>query len=300
MSKIIFIVGPTGVGKSDAAVALAKARGGEIVSCDSMQVYKEVNIACDKPTEHMQRVVRHHLINVVSVTESFDVGSYRDLAMDAITDIIKRGKLPIVAGGSGMYMTVLLDGIFQSTIKDEALRSQLTDQAQASSPQVLHQQLVKLDPHAAAKIHPNDTKRIIRALEVVMTAGEPISTLQKQRQGLWGMHQINIYGLNRMREELYAAVEARIERMFAAGLIDEVKGLIRLKLSRTASTLIGIPEVVRYLKNECSLDEAKALLKRNTRHFVKRQLTWFRREARINWIELGNGTTPQSITHLLQ
>jgi len=156
-------------------------------------------------------------------------------------------------------------------------------------------QLKQMDPQAASKIHPNDARRIIRALEVAMTAGEPISGLQKKRDGLWGKYDISIFGLNRERWQMYRRVEERIDRMVEEGLVDEVRALSALPLSRTASTLIGIPEVTGYLKGEYDLGRAKYLMKLNTRHFVKRQLTWFRRDKRIQWINIKENETAQQI-----
>lgn len=284
--KIIFIVGPTGVGKSQAALSLAKTAGGEIVSCDAMQVYREVNIACDKPSEEERQEIPHHLLDVVSVTEEFDVAQYRRLAVAAIEDIVGRGKLPVVVGGSGLYMSVLLDGIFKSQVKDENVRKQLQEKAATVGIEALHQQLEQLDPKAASKIHPNDKKRLVRALEVVLTMGKPISQMQKERSGLWDQYPVKILGLNRPREKLYNLIEARVDRMFEQGLIEEVQALLKLPLSRTASTLIGIPEVRGYLEGTYDLERAKYLLKLNSRHYAKRQLTWFRRDERIEWTQL--------------
>ena len=288
--RIIFIVGPTGVGKSDAGFLLAKNIGGEIVSCDALQVYREVNIACDKPSKQQQSQIPHHLLDVVSVSEEFDVARYRKLASSAIEGIIARGKTPVVVGGSGMYMSVLLDGIFQSPVsKDPQLRIQLEARADEQGPEALHRELMGLDPLAGSKIHPHDARRITRALEVVMSTGQPISQLQKERQGLWGgQYRIDIFALNRDRAELYRRAEARIDRMFEQGLVDEVKSIGQLPLSRTAKTLLGIPEVLGFVQGAYDLERAKYLLKLNTRHYVKRQLTWFRRDKRLQWIDIGN------------
>ncbi len=294
-SKIIFIVGPTGVGKSEAGFLLARKLGGEIISCDAMQVYRQVNIACDKPSLDMRREVPHHLIDVVSVTAEFDVARFMAMAVDAIADIHARGKIPIVVGGSGMYMSVLLDGIFQLKAKDEILRQNLEQQAAQEGPAILHRRLAGLDPKAAAKIHPNDTKRIVRALEVVILVGKPISDLQKERDGLWGKHPIQLFALTRKRDEMYRRVEARIDRMFAAGLIEEIRMLSTLNISRTAQALIGTPEVMGYIKGEYDLERAKYLMKLNTRHYVKRQLTWFRRDERLQWINIEEGQTAEDI-----
>ena len=292
---IVFIVGPTGVGKSDAACLLAHNIGGEIVSCDAMQVYREVNVACDKPSKEDRQRIPHHMLDVVSVTEEFDVAAFRRLAIAVIDDIISRGKVPIVVGGSGMYVSVLLDGIFESGTPNETLRGQLYKQAERDGSVVLHNQLTAVDPEAAAKIHANDVKRIVRALEVNLNLNKPISKLQKERDGLWGKYPIKIFALNRDREKLYARVEARIDRMFTNGLVEEVRHLSQMPLSRSAATLIGIPEVSGFLKGEYDLERAKYLMKLNTRHYAKRQLTWFRRDERLTWIDLAEGETVESV-----
>lgn len=300
MERIVFIVGPTGVGKSDAGFLLAKKLNGEIVSCDAMQVYREVNIACDKPSAQARQEVPHHLIDVASVTEEFDVARFRQLAVAAIEDIIRRSRVPIVVGGSGMYMSVLLNGIFELDVKDRALRQELEEKAKApQGTSALRAQLKQMDPQAAAKLHPHDARRIIRALEVAMSAGQPISELQKKRDGLWGKYDISIFALNRERWQMYRGVEARIDRMVKEGLVDEVRALTQLPLSRTAATIIGIPEITGHLKGEYDLERAKYLIKLNTRHYVKRQLTWFRRDKRIQWINIKENETAQDVAHTI-
>jgi len=282
--KIIFIVGPTAVGKTEVALLLAKKLEAEIISCDSMQVYQEINIASNKPSTKILKEIPHHLINTVSITKEFDVVSFRKKAVEAINKIHKKNKIPIIVGGSGLYMQVLLDGIFKGPKKNERLRQELEKEAQAKGEQVLYQRLQELDPRAAAKIHPHDRKRIIRALEVFLTARKPISELQKNRQGLWGKFDIKIFALNRDRQELYESIDKRVEWMFQDGLVGEIQGLLPKKWSRTAEGLLGIKDVKGYLKGEYDLERAKYLMKLNTRHYAKRQLTWFRKDKRIQWL----------------
>ncbi len=286
IKSIIFIVGPTGVGKSAVGLELAKRKSGEIISCDSMQVYREVNIACDKPTPAMRQQIPHHLLDVVSVTETFDVARFRKLALEAIEDIRSRKKTPIIVGGSGMYMAVLLDGIFDDSVGDEQLRQQLQAQVDAGHLPELYANLKSKDPEAALKIHPHDAKRLIRALEVVELTGKPFSALQKNRKGLWGEQDIKMYALNRPRDILYQRAEARIDEMVKSGLVDEIKKLVELPLSLTAQSIIGIPEMGGHLRGEYDLERALYLMKRNTRHYIKRQMTWFRRDARLQWIDI--------------
>jgi len=285
-NSLIFLVGPTAVGKTEVGILLAKQLNGEIVSCDAMQVYREINIASVKPTDKELQEVKHHCLNLVSVTDDFNVAQYRQEATSCIKDILERGKQPIIVGGSGMYMTVLLDGIFEQFSRDRLLREKLQKQAIAQGIGALHRQLSDLDPVAAGKIHPHDAKRIVRALEVCLTAGAAISQLQTQRQGLWGQMPIKIFALNRERDVLYKRVEIRVQEMFDHGLVEEIKQISQLPLSTTAQTLIGIREVCGHLAGDYDLNQAQYLMKLNTRHYVKRQLTWFRRDKRIEWIDM--------------
>ena len=282
--KIIFIVGPTAVGKTAAALILAKEINGEIVSCDSMQVYKEISIASNKPSPEEFKEIPCHLINIVSVTEDFDVGYFQKTALAAIKAIHAKGKVPIVVGGSGMYMSILLDGIFENSPRDSNLRKTLEIQAKQAGSVALYQKLLKVDPESAQKIHSNDTKRIIRALEVFMLQNRPISVLQRTREGLWGKFDIKIFALNRAREELYALINRRVEEMFAGGLVDEIKRLLAIKLSQSARQIIGIKEVKGFLDGQYDLERAKYFLKLHTRHYAKRQLTWFRKDKRLEWM----------------
>jgi len=286
VKKIIFIVGPTGVGKTAVSLVLAKRLKTEIVSCDSMQVYQEINIASNKPSTKILKEIPHHLINAVSITKEFDVVSFRKKAVEALNKIHKKNKIPIIVGGSGLYMQILLDGIFKGPKKNERLRQELESEARQKGNQVIYQRLQEFDPRAAAKIHLHDRKRIIRALEVFLTARKPISELQKNRRGLWGKFDIKIFALNRDRQELYKSIDKRVEWMFQDGLVGEIQGLLPKKWSRTAEGLLGIKEVRGYLKGEYDLEKAKYLLKLNTRHYAKRQLTWFRKDKRIQWMTI--------------
>lgn len=284
--KIIFIVGPTGVGKSAVALELAGLMDAEIISCDAMQVYREVNIANDKPSDTDLRRVRHHMIGCVSVTEEYDVARYRRETVAVIEDILNRKKVPLVVGGSGMYFSILLDGIFESGVEDPFIRRQLLEDAKLKGIEKLYQRLKKVDPVSASKINAQDERRIVRALEVYVSNRKPISQLQKDRCGLWGKYDIRIYALTRERQELYDRVNERVDAMFASGLLEEMRRIKELELSRTAAGMIGLTEISGYLKGERSLEETQELMKMNTRHYVKRQLTWFRKEKRLTWITI--------------
>ncbi|MBF0570554.1 MAG: tRNA (adenosine(37)-N6)-dimethylallyltransferase MiaA [Candidatus Omnitrophica bacterium] len=297
--SLIFIVGPTAVGKSETGLCLSRQINAEIVCCDAMQVYREIAIASDKPSLKAQSQVPHHLVGILSVTQEFNVARYRQLALEAIRDIQAQGKTPLIIGGSGMYMSVLLDGIFEGSNNRDGLREELTRELSSQGLKVLHDRLKALDPQAAAKIHPNDPQRIIRALEVAILTGEPISSLQHKREGLWGKTPIKIFALNRPREELYQRVQGRVEDMFAKGLVEEIRKVSELPLSNTARKIIGIPEVMGYLKGEHDLERAKYLMKLNTRHYVKRQLTWFRRDKRLTWIDIASNQSAGQVAEII-
>jgi tRNA dimethylallyltransferase len=296
---LIFIVGPTASGKSEIALALSSKLGAEIICCDAMQVYREVMIASDKPALQDRERVPHHLVDVVSVTEEFNVARFRQLALEAIREVQSRGKTALIVGGSGMYMSVLLDGIFEGIPTDEDLREELSEEARTKGPGVLHERLKDLDPEAAAKIHPNDPQRIIRALTVVLSTGQPLSKLQKNREGLWGTMDMKIVALNRPRQELYQRAEERIEVMFAKGIVEEIRKISALALSQSARKIIGVPEIMGHLQGEYDCDRAKYLMKLNTRHYIKRQLTWFRRDQRLTWIDIPPEQSPAQVVDII-
>lgn len=284
--KIIFLAGPTAVGKSDLAISLAEKLNAEIISCDSMQVYKGMDIISCKPDKGMRRKIKHHLLDIISPEQEFSVAQYRAKAINAIKQARKKKKIPLFVGGSGLYMSVVVDGIFKQAGRDEKLRQVLYKRAKKFGSVYLHDKLKNVDENAAEKIHPNDTKRIIRALEVYKLTGKPISLLQKKRRGLWGKYDIRIFGLNIDRQELYDKINSRVEHMFAQGLVDEVRKLLKLRLSLTCAQAIGINEIKGFIEGKYTQEEAKELLKKNTRHYARRQLTWFRKDKRIVWLDI--------------
>ncbi len=297
--RIIFIVGPTAVGKSEIACSLAKRIDGEIISCDSMQVYRELRVVTSKPSPRMLKAVAHHLVDCVSVGEEFDVARFNALALEAIRAVHARGRVPIVAGGSGLYMQVLLDGIFPAAPKNEAVREEFKKQAQRYGSEYLHKKLQKVDPAAAVKIHFNDVRRIIRALEVYTTRRESISSLHKKRHGLWGKYDIKAFALIMDRDTLYRRINQRVDDMFARGAVKEVEHLRDVPLSPTAQRLIGLREIRGFLDGSYDETHARELMKLNTRRFAKRQLTWFRKEKRLEWITISEGATVKDITDQL-
>jgi tRNA dimethylallyltransferase len=295
--RVVFLVGPTATGKTRVAAILAKKINAEIISCDSMQVYKNMDILTSKPSPALRKKVAHHLINIIPLEKEYDVSQYRKEACKKIKEVLAQGMLPLVVGGTGLYISILLDGIFQVKSEDKNLRLKLFREAGQKGSAHLHQRLARVDPQAALKIHPNDTKRIIRALEVFLTTGKPISQLQKQRSGLIQEYEVKIFGLNIKRQELYRRIGGRVDKMFKAGLAAEVKSLLKKKLSRTACRAIGIREIRLFLDGGYSLKEAKDLIKRNTCLYAKRQLTWFRKDKRVKWIEIRDKETAASIAN---
>jgi len=296
LKRIIFIVGPTAIGKSEAAVYLAKKIGAEIISCDSMQVYKGMDITTSKPKPALRNKVKHHLLGVIPLSRDYDVSAYRKDALKKVKEIVSRGKVPLFVGGTGLYLSVLKDGIFEEDINDKPIRDKLYRIAKGRGSLYLYDQLKKVDPDAAEKIHPNDTKRIIRALGVFKATGKPISALQKKRQGLRDEYNLRIICLNMERSKLYKKIDKRVDLMFKDGLIKEVQGILKKDLSRTASFAIGLREVKGYLKGDYGIEEAKARVKLNTRRYAKRQLTWFRKDKEIIWINLREEDTPVKIS----
>lgn len=293
--KIVFVVGPTAVGKSRIAFLLAKKIKGAIVSCDAMQVYKEVSVINNKPPKVFLNTVEHHLIGEVSIAQDFDVAAFRKKALRAIKKIHAHDKIPIVTGGSGLYMKVLLDGIFEGAAKNPAVRQSLECEAEEKGIEALYKRLCSVDPKAASKIHPHDQKRIIRALEVFLVSQKPISELQKNRRGLWGCFDIKIFTLNRKREELYALINKRVDTMFEEGAVEEIKGLLNKKWSRTAESIIGAAEIKKFFRGEYNINEVKEAVKLKTRRYAKRQLTWFRHEERLRWVTISADDTPFKI-----
>ncbi|MBU1999355.1 MAG: tRNA (adenosine(37)-N6)-dimethylallyltransferase MiaA [Candidatus Omnitrophica bacterium] len=293
--NIIFLVGPTAVGKSECAVKFAKKINAEIISCDSMQIYKGMDILTSKPHLVLRKKIPHHLISLISPQKEFNASQYRKIAIREIGEIYDRGKIPLFVGGTGLYMSVLIDGIFDLKTENKIIRSHLEKEAKAKGSSHLYKKLKKIDLLAAQKIHPNDLKRIIRALEVFEVTGSRISELQTQKHGLGENYDIKIFCLDMGRQELYKKINARVERMFKQGLAAEVKKLLKLKLSRTARYAIGLREIKRYLDGEYDLESAKESIKRNTRRYAKRQLTWFRKDKRIRWIKVEIDDSPKVI-----
>jgi len=289
---LLAIVGPTATGKSEVGLLLAERLGGEIVSADSMQVYRGMDIGTAKPTAEERARAPHHLIDIVDPDEKFSVAEYRARAEAGLAAVWKRGKQPILVGGSGLYVRAVLEEMdFAMTPPDGELRRRLTEEARSKGTRVLHEWLSEVDPETAARIHPNDEKRIIRALEVCESTGRPMARPQQLDRRKAMRYNARQFGLSLPREELYLRVEARVDRMLDGGLVEEVKGLIDRGYGKDLVSMkgLGYAQLAEYVRGEWSLEEAVRRLKRDTRRFAKRQLTWFGADPRIKWIDAAPG-----------
>ena len=286
LPKVITIVGPTAVGKTSLSVKLAKKIKGEIISADSMQAYKGMDIVSQIPTKTERKKAPHHLVGFLKVEDEYSASEFSKLARKKIKDIIKRKKIPIIVGGSGLYIKALIEGVFPSKGKDLKLRKKLEKIKKEKGSLFLHNKLKKIDPDAARKIHPNDTKRIIRAIEIFEVEKKTKTILKKHTKGIEEKYDIRFFGIAMDRKTLYERINKRVDSMFRKGLVKEVKKLLKKNLSLTSKKALGIKQVENYLKNEYDLEKAKDLLKRDTRRFAKRQLTWFRPDKRIMWIDI--------------
>jgi len=284
MDNLIFILGPTSSGKSAVAASLAEKIGGEIISCDSMQVYRDMDVLTQAPGKKLVSKIPHHLVRMIPPEEEFSAAKFSELARKAVEDILYRGKVPVFAGGTGLYVKALVDGLFDAPGKDEELRAHLEELAVERGNEHLHDMLAGLDPKAASEIHFNNVKRVIRAIEVYETTGKALSEKKQDTKGLNEKYACRMFALEWPREELYARIQRTVDRMFDSGLVDEVLALLSRNLSITAGKALGIKEVKAYLDGSISLEEAKEELKKNTRRYSKRQLTWFRADKRIKWL----------------
>lgn len=280
---LIAILGPTAVGKSALALQLAEEFRGEIVSADSRQVYRGMDIGTAKPTRAERARVPHHLLDVVNPDEPFTLAQYQRLAYAAIADIHARGKVPFLVGGSGLYVRAVLEGLSIPRVLPNPERRRELEKEEAGT---LYARLQQLDPLAAAKIDPRNTRRVIRAIEVCKATGKPISALQTRAAPNYRVLRI---GLTLPREELYRRINARVDQMIAAGLVDEVRGLIARGFAPDAPAMsgLGYRQIALYVKGEATLEEAVRLLKRDTRRFVHHQYSWFRLDdPRIRWFDV--------------
>jgi tRNA dimethylallyltransferase len=286
-ARLVAIVGPTGAGKSALALALAERCGGEIVSCDSLQVYRGLDIGSAKPTAEERRRVPHHLVDVRDSDEDFSAADYARLARAAIEDIRDRGRLPVLVGGTGLYLRALLVGLFEGPSRNEALRQRLERLADRFGNARLHRLLHRVDPAAAARIHPHDRLRVVRALEVFRATGRPLS--QQQQEGLAPLQGFEtlIVGLDPPRAELLVRMERRTREMLERGLVEEVRGLLARGYSADLRPLhaIGYRQALEVVAGRLSDDQALRAIVTESMQYAKRQRTWFRHQARVRWFE---------------
>ncbi len=295
---LIIITGPTAVGKTALSLDLARAVNGEIISADSMQVYKYMDIGSAKIMPEEMEGIPHHLIDVIEPEEEFHVVRFQEMAKEAMEEIYARGRIPVVTGGTGFYIQALVRDIdFTETGGDEAYRQELEKLAREQGAEILHEMLAKVDPVSAEEIHANNVKRVIRALEYYHFTGEPISVHNAEQRQKTSPYQFVCFVLNRDRAELYQRIDRRVDMMLEQGLLEEVKKLADMGYTKDMVSMqgLGYKELLAYLDGELSYEEAVYILKRDTRHFAKRQLTWFKRETDVNWVNVDDGRTGEQI-----
>lgn len=297
---LIILTGPTSVGKTALSIALAKAVDGEIISADSMQVYKYMDIGTAKITPEEMQGVPHYLIDELEPEEEFNVVRFQHLAKHYMKQIYEKNKIPILVGGTGFYIqAVLYDIDFTENEADSSYRTKLEQLAEEKGAEYLHHLLQEADPESAGAIHPNNVKRVIRALEYLHQTGERISEHNKEQQQKESPYQFCYLVLNRDRAKLYETINLRVDQMMEKGLLEEVKSLKARGYSRDLVSMqgLGYKELLAYLEGECSLEEAIEILKRDTRHFAKRQITWFKREKDVVWVDKDQFKNTRELLH---
>jgi tRNA dimethylallyltransferase len=283
---LVVILGPTAVGKSRLGLAIAKQLDTEILTADSRQVYRGMDVGTDKPPASAREGITHHLIDLVDPDEPFNAGLFRRHAGRVIEELYQRRRLPLVVGGTGLYVRILLQGLCEAPPSDPRVRAQLCEEAREQGHDLIYARLAAADPVTAAKLHPRDTSKIIRALEVHHLSGVPISTFQAGQGFMERPFSALVIGLNRHREDLYRRIEERIDWQLANGLLEETRSFLDSGSRRDspAMTGLGYRHVAAYLSGECDRDEMIRQFKRDTRRFAKRQMTWFRRDADTTWL----------------
>lgn len=288
---LVIVAGATASGKTSLGIALAEKFGGEVISCDSMQIYKNLSIGTAKPTKAEMGDIPHHMIDIADPCEEFSVERYCSMAHEIINDIHSRGKLPIMVGGTGLYTdNTVFATSFSAPKRDDKLSCELVRYAEENGNEALYSLLLKEDPEKARTLHPNDVKRVIRAIETKRLTGKTRSELDGESRPVESPYDYIYLAIDMERERLYSRIDKRVDIMLEDGLLDEVKAYVipNLKKMSTAAAAIGYREAVWYFNGLCTYDEMVALLKRNTRRYAKRQLTWFRRNNEVNWLECEN------------
>ena len=285
---LVIVLGPTAVGKSEHAIELAQRFDMEIINADSMQVYRGMDIGSAKPSPAQRELVTHHLIDIKNPDEDFSAAQFRKEALNSIASLHRKGKQPLVVGGTGLYIRALTRGLFPAPPADHRLREELKEQEKNNGKWYLHRELTKIDPVAASRIHPNDTFRVIRALEVFHLTGKSISEQHQNHQFKESYFKVLKIGLTRDRKELYDRIERRVDLMITSGLAEEVKSLLTNGYPPTIKPFqsLGYKQILGFLQGETDMDEAVQLIKRNTKRYAKRQITWFKKDAEIQWVTL--------------
>lgn len=299
-NKIIVLVGPTAVGKTYVSVELAKKLNTEILSADSMQIYKEMDIGTAKVTEAEKKGVIHHMIDIINPDETFSVSDFKCMAENIIDNIIEKSKNPIIVGGSGLYVNSLIyDLDFGNAKSDSKIRDYYTSLYNEHGEDFIYEMLKKVDPESSEKIHKNNVKRVIRALEVYEITGEKFSELNTDIRKYSEKYNCILVGLNMDRKILYDRINRRVDKMISDGLIEEVKGLINNGYNKNLVSMqgIGYKEIIDYLEGKTSFEDAVNILKRNTRRFAKRQFTWFLRDSNVKWFDI---STPDEIDSVVE
>lgn len=286
---LVVIVGPTAVGKTEIAIEVAKKIDAEIISADSMQIYRYMDIGTAKPSIAEQQGIVHHMIDIIYPDEEFSAADFQVKAKECIDDIYKRKKIPLLTGGTGFYInSVCYNYTFSQAKRDDSFRRHLEKQARQYGNEYLHKKLQKLDPVAAEKIHPNNLRRVIRAIEVCVKTGKPFSYYEEKTKKQKSPYDLLMYGLTRPRDELYQRIDERVIKMIDMGLVEEVQNLLNMGYSPNLNSMrgLGYRQIVDYLYGRTTLKEAIHLIARDTRHYAKRQYTWFLRDKNIVWLDV--------------
>lgn len=287
-NPLVVLTGPTAVGKTALSIALAKSVNGSIISADSIQVYRQMDIGSAKIKPEEMQGIPHYLIDILDPKEAFDIVTFQRMAKEAMEEIYAQGRIPILVGGTGFYIqSILKDIAFEEETEHSAFRNQMYDLARQKGPEFLHARLQEIDPVSAKEIHPNNVKRVTRALEFYQNNGYPISEHNANEAQKESPYNYAYFVLNQNRKTLYQHIEARVDLMMKEGLLDEVKSLVAYGADASDVSMqgLGYKELLSYLHGDCSLERAIEIIKRDTRHFAKRQLTWFRRESDVIWID---------------
>lgn len=302
-SLLVVIVGPTAVGKTEIAIEVARKIDAEIISADSMQIYRYMNIGTAKPTLEEQKGIKHHMIDIINPDEKFSAADFQVRAKECIEKIYSRHKIPLLTGGTGFYInSICYNYTFSNAQKDDSFRKLLQKQAGQYGNQYLYKKLQKLDPIAAKKIHPNNLRRVIRAIEVCVKTGKPFSYYEEKTKKQESQFDLLMYGLTRPRDELYQRIDERVNNMINAGLVGEVQKLLNMGYSAKLNSMqgLGYRHIIDYLYGKTTLSEAIYLISRDTRHYAKRQYTWFLRDKNIVWLDISKEGKEKIISNIVK